>query len=196
MPKITDARRELRRGQIARAALRCFVRNGMERTSIADLTAESGLSAGSIYTHYSDKADLVRAVAQELLQRRVDTLTEYAADPHPPSPTELLVRLAAAIDRDEARVALQTWGEATVNPAVRTIVVEMTDRMRDLIRATCEAWLVRVEGYEPGEARTHAIGLARQLMASYQALLIRAALLDDATTPDRTALAYGIGPLD
>ncbi|MFE2583700.1 TetR/AcrR family transcriptional regulator, partial [Streptomyces sp. NPDC059378] len=119
MPRLTDARKELRRTQIAEAAVRCFSRNGLERTSIADITAESGLSAGSIYAHYRNKADLVRAAAREVLTKRADVLGEYAAADAPPGPDELLSRLIAAIDPAEARVGVQTWGEggpATPNP--------------------------------------------------------------------------------
>ncbi|MFD0331885.1 TetR/AcrR family transcriptional regulator [Streptacidiphilus monticola] len=79
MPRLTDARKELRRTQIAEAAVRCFSRNGLERTSIADITAESGLSAGSIYAHYRNKADLVQAAARDVLARRADVLDAYAA---------------------------------------------------------------------------------------------------------------------
>ncbi|MDI1463550.1 TetR/AcrR family transcriptional regulator [Catellatospora sp. KI3] len=176
MPKLTDARRQMRRGQINQAALRCFVRNGIERTSIADITAESGLSPGSIYAHYRSKAEIVQASAQHLLQRRLDTLTGFAASDVPPSPARLLDHLAAAIDPDEARVGLQTWGEATTDPAIRDIVVTMTDRMRDAIAAACAAWLVKVHGGDPAEVPARAAGLARQLMALYQAQLIRSAL--------------------
>ncbi|MGW3864944.1 TetR/AcrR family transcriptional regulator [Streptomyces sp. NPDC005047] len=72
----SDARKELRRTQIAEAATCYFSRHGLERTSIADITAESGLSAGSIYAHYRNKADLVRAGAREVLAKRADVLGE------------------------------------------------------------------------------------------------------------------------
>ncbi|MBX3104032.1 MAG: TetR family transcriptional regulator [Cryobacterium sp.] len=51
MPKLTEGRRQARRDQISDAALRCFSVRGVERTSIAEITKESGLSAGSIYVH-------------------------------------------------------------------------------------------------------------------------------------------------
>ncbi|MGX6600811.1 TetR/AcrR family transcriptional regulator [Micromonosporaceae bacterium Da 78-11] len=191
MPKITDARRELRREQITRAAIRCFVHNGMERTSIADITTASGLSAGSIYSHYRNKAELVQAVAHELLERRVSTLTGYATSSNPPSPAELLARLADGIDPDEARVGVQAWGEATTDPAIREIVVAMTDRMRDLLRVTCEAWLSKTEGPDASEVPARAAVLAAQVMAAYQALIIRSAfgLVDPA---DQAAITKSV----
>ncbi|MGW7696489.1 TetR/AcrR family transcriptional regulator [Streptomyces asiaticus] len=176
MPRLTDARKELRRAQIAEAAVRCFGRNGLERTSIADITAESGLSAGSIYAHYRNKADLVQAAAREVLAKRAEVLGEYAASDTPPDPDELLGRLTAAIDPAEARVGVQTWGEATTDPAIRDIVVDMTDRMRAMLHDCVTAWLVKVEHHEPAGAGERAAPIAHRVMARYQAELLYTAL--------------------
>ena len=188
MPKLTEARRELRRDQIIRAARRCFGRNGMERTSVADITAESGLSAGSIYAHFASKAEIVRAVVQDVLDRRAALVAEYAASSQPPSPDQVIVRLAA-VDPDEARVALQAWGEATTDPAIRDIVVATIDRMHELFRVSCEAWLVKAKGYEPAHAGPRATRLAGHLVAVYQAVLIQGAFLAEAGPIDRAAIA-------
>ncbi|MFF4341969.1 TetR/AcrR family transcriptional regulator [Kitasatospora sp. NPDC001540] len=176
MPRLTDTRKELRRTQIAEAAVRCFSRNGLERTSIADISAESGLSTGSIYAHYRNKADLVRGAAREMLHRRGDTIGEYAAAETPPDPEELLARLTAAIDPVHARVGVQTWSEATTDPAVRAVVVDATDRMRAMLHDCVTAWLVKVEHHEPAPARELAAPIAHHLMARYQAELLYTAL--------------------
>ncbi|MFD7596268.1 TetR/AcrR family transcriptional regulator [Kitasatospora sp. NPDC059812] len=120
MPRLTDTRKELRRTQITEAAVRCFSRNGLERTSIADITAESGLSAGSIYAHYRSKADLVHASAHALLAERAEALGEYAASDGPPDPDELLTRLIATIGPAEARVGVQTPIQAVSGPSKST----------------------------------------------------------------------------
>jgi AcrR family transcriptional regulator len=184
VPRLTDARKELRRTQITDAAVRCFSRNGLERTSIADITAESGLSTGSIYAHYRNKADLVRAAAREMLHRRADTIGEYAAADVPPDPDELLSRLTAAIDPVQARVGVQTWSEATTDPDVHDIVVDATERMRAMLHDCVTAWLVKVEHHEPAPAREHATPIAHRIMALYQAELLYTALR---TPPEETA---------
>lgn len=176
MPRLTDARKELRRAQITEAAVRCFGRTGLGRTSIADITAESGLSAGSIYTHYRNKADLVQATAREVLAKRAEVLGEYAASDTPPDPDELLARLIAAIDPAAARVGVQTWSEATTDPAIRDIVVDMTDRLRALLYDCVTAWLVKVEHQEPADARERATAIAHRISALYQAELLYTAL--------------------
>ncbi|NRN70659.1 HTH-type transcriptional regulator TtgR [Kibdelosporangium sp. 4NS15] len=176
MPRLTDARKELRRAQITDAAVRCFGRNGLERTSIADITAESGLSTGSIYTHYSSKADLVRAAAGAVLAKRAEVLGEYAAGDTPPDPDELLARLIANINPVEARVGVQTWGEATTDPVIRGVVVDMIDRMRAMLHDCVTAWLVKVEHHDPAEAREQATPIADRVSALYLAELLHAAL--------------------
>lgn len=176
MPRLTDARKELRCAQITEAAVRCFGRNGLERTSIADITAESGLSAGSIYAHYRNKAGLVQAAAREVLAERAKVLGEYAASDTPPDPDELLARLTAAIDPAEARVGVQSWGEATTNPAVRDIAVDVTSRVRAMLHDCVTAWLVKVERCEPADARERAAPIARRVLALYQAELLYTAL--------------------
>ncbi|MFI7504806.1 TetR/AcrR family transcriptional regulator [Streptomyces sp. NPDC049687] len=176
MPRLTDARKELRRAQITEAAVRCFGRNGLERTSIADITAESGLSAGSIYAHYRNKADLVQASTREVLAQRAKVLSEYAASDTPPDPDELLARLIAAIDPAAARVGVQTWGEATTNPVIREIVVDMTDRMRAMLHGCVTAWLVKVKHHEPADAEARATPIAHRVLALYQAELLYTAL--------------------
>lgn len=184
MPRLTDARRELRRAQIIEAAVRCFGRNGMERTSIAEITAESGLSAGSIYTHYRDKADVVQAAARMLLAEQAQVLGGYAASETPPDPDELLNRLIGRIDATEARVGVQIWGEATTNPVIRGIVVDMIDREHAMLLDCVTAWLVKVEHQETAAARRQAVPIARQVSASYLAGLLQIALQPSTEEPE------------
>lgn len=176
MPRLTDARKELRRAQITEAAVRCFGRNGLERTSIAEITAESGLSAGSIYAHYRNKADLVQAAARAVLAERAALIGAWAASDTPPDPDDLLARLVAGKDATAARVAVQTWGEATTDPAIRAIVVDMIDRMRAMMHNCVTAWLVKVERHEPAEAQERATPIVQRVSALYLAELLHAAL--------------------
>jgi AcrR family transcriptional regulator len=176
VPRLTEARKQLRRTQITDAAVRCFGRNGLERTSIADITAESGLSAGSIYAHYRNKAELVRASAREALSERAAVIGGWAASDQPPNPDDLLARLLAAKDPAAARVAVQTWGEATTDPAIRAIVVDMIDQLRAMVQECVTAWLHKVEGRDPAAAAEQAVPVASRISALYLAGLLDAAL--------------------
>lgn len=176
MPRLTEARKELRRAQITEAAVRCFGRHGLERTSITDITAESGLSTGSIYAHYRNKAELIQASACATLEKRADVIGQYAAEPTPPSPDELLARLTSAINPGEAKFGVQIWGEATTDPAIGAIVTAMVDRLRGMIRDCVAAWLIKAEGRGSDEAAVQAVPIARDLMARYLAELLHLAL--------------------
>src|SRR5205823_4068154 len=94
----------------------------------------------------------------------------------PPDPDELLARLVAGKDPAAARVAVQTWGEATTDPAIRAIVIDMIDRMRAMLHDCVTAWLVKVEHHEPAEARERAAPIADRVQALYLAELLYAAL--------------------
>ncbi|MEU3644007.1 TetR/AcrR family transcriptional regulator [Lentzea sp. NPDC034063] len=176
MPRLTEARKELRRAQITEAAVRCFGRSGLERTSIADITAESGLSTGSIYAHYRNKAELIQATARATLVERAEALAGYADDDQPPGPDELLARMTAVIDPVGARFGVQIWGEATTDPVIGGIVVDMIDRLRAMVRGCVTAWLVKVEGRDPAEAGERSGPIAHRVMALYLAELLQAAL--------------------
>ncbi|MDR9459930.1 MAG: TetR/AcrR family transcriptional regulator, partial [Dehalococcoidia bacterium] len=58
---------EIRQTQIIEAAMRCFQRKGYENTTIDDITAEYGLSKGSIYWYYSSKKDILIAVFDHMI---------------------------------------------------------------------------------------------------------------------------------
>ncbi|WP_170191841.1 TetR/AcrR family transcriptional regulator [Saccharothrix syringae] len=176
MPRLTDARKELRRAQITEAAVRCFGRSGLERTSIADITAESGLSTGSIYAHYRSKAELVQAAARATLAKRAEVLGEYARAEDPPDPDELLARMTSAVNPVEARFGVQIWAEATTDPVIGRIVTDMIGRLRLMVHDCVTAWLVRAEGGDPAAARERAAPIAHRVIALYLAELLQTAL--------------------
>jgi AcrR family transcriptional regulator len=86
-----------RRATILDAALRCFSRQGLAATTIADVRKMSKTSIGSIYHHFSSKEDLTSALYLHSLdlyqdgllakleraltaERRVRTMVEYHLD--------------------------------------------------------------------------------------------------------------------
>ena len=66
MPKVSEAHAAGRRRQIVEAAARCFARAGIHRTTMQDIFREAGLSPGAVYTYFFGKAEIVRAVAEEV----------------------------------------------------------------------------------------------------------------------------------
>ena len=60
-----------KRQQIIEGAKRCFMRLGFEAASMNDITAEAGVSKGTIYVYFADKADLFAALCEGERERHL-----------------------------------------------------------------------------------------------------------------------------
>jgi AcrR family transcriptional regulator len=72
----------VKREQILQAAKRCFIRDGFEAASMNDITAEAGVSKGTLYVYFADKEDLfanicrdARSAAMAFAQHELDAAT-------------------------------------------------------------------------------------------------------------------------
>lgn len=87
MPRLTEATKAARRAQIIEAAIACFIERGYINTSMSDIIKASGLSSGSIYSHFTGKEDILISAINE----RLDSLKElYAALPEGAGPQDIL----------------------------------------------------------------------------------------------------------
>lgn len=181
MPKVSDAHREARREEIVAAALRALAVKGYPRTSMADVIAESGLSAGAIYGYFPGKQELFVAVAQSLLGGRRDELAARVRSGPPPSPGEalsLLLRglLASGID---AQVLVQVWGEATTEPDIRRVVNESVATLRAALGDALRAWFAGHPEHAPEGVEAAAERLLPVMLALAQGFLIQRSIFDD-----------------
>ena len=87
MPRLTDATKAARRAQIIEAAISCFLEKGYTNTSMSDIIKASGLSSGSIYSHFTGKEDILTTAINERLEN-VKKL--YAALPEGAGPQDIL----------------------------------------------------------------------------------------------------------
>ena len=83
MPKISPARAEAQRRRIIAAATECFAKHGLQRTTMSDIFAQSGLSAGAVYGYFRGKQEIVAAVATERHAREAQLLKGVASSSHP-----------------------------------------------------------------------------------------------------------------
>lgn len=140
MPKISEERREERRQEIITAAIRCFLRTGYQRTSMNDIIAESGLSAGAIYGYFTSKQNLIRSVAQWVLEKRQAELSSTGRS-HALSPTEIAQVLIVGLrDNAPTGMILQIWAEATVNDELHELVQDLFSRVRATVQGELERW--------------------------------------------------------
>jgi AcrR family transcriptional regulator len=135
MPRVTEEHLASRRRQILVAARRCFDRAGFHQTSMQDILAEAGLSAGAVYRYFRGKNEIVRAIAEETIAQVLDqAAVDVHADPPPPLPDVMAALLAAADRQLEAdgllRMAIQVWGETMHNPELAGFVADTYRRVR------------------------------------------------------------------
>jgi TetR/AcrR family transcriptional repressor of uid operon len=56
---------ERRRRQIMDAAIACFRRRGFHQSTMSEICAEAGISAGALYRYYPSKASIIGAIADD-----------------------------------------------------------------------------------------------------------------------------------
>ena len=148
MPRVSQQYRDARRREILEAAGRCFAENGFHSTSMQDFFAASGLTAGLVYRYFSSKDELIATLAGEALEQLHAGVEEAIGAEEPPGTEEVLARLLRTIDELDsrerlARVAVQVWGEAVVNPAVAAItsagIARLQAALARLVRTAQEA---------------------------------------------------------
>lgn len=185
MPRLTEKTRQERREAITAAAMRCFLRNGFAATSMADIIAEAGSSAGSIYSHFATKAELVRFTAAGALRDLIGPLG--SALPAHPGPAAVLSHLLrVGNDRAHARTLLQIWAEAPRDPALQDTVQESLLALRTGLRSALAPWWLRSHGVSPDSDLTD---LTEAVLTALEGYVVRLAIDPDA---DAELLARGI----
>ncbi|MFT4235831.1 MAG: helix-turn-helix domain-containing protein [Microbacterium sp.] len=172
MPRLTEETRRRRREQIAQAALRVYERDGFDRTTIADIIEESGLSAGAIYTHFSNKADLVKFVAEEQFAFVGDAIPEALR-----TPSEVLEVLFEQIPAKRlAPIVLQVIAVAVRGGELADLPAIQVARIRSVVSQLLNPWVSE----QPADAR-------EQLRADVTQLLVtsmQGRILGSAMDPD------------
>lgn len=148
MPRVSAQHLEARRAQILEAAWRCFVRDGFHGTTMADVIAESGLSAGAVYRYYTGKEDLVRATVERAVGS-TGTAIDQIVDEGEPDLVQALGRVITVLrtfwegETDVSRVALMAWAESLQSESLRAVAAggqrAVLDRFVRLVSRAREA---------------------------------------------------------
>lgn len=196
MPKVTDEHRASRRDQILDAALRCFTERGFQATSMADIIAASGLSAGAIYRYFDGKREIATGVAKRAVGTSAADVLARAATGHAPEPSQVLRAVAAALDRHHVPPGLvvQLWGEAAADPAFRAIAVEAFTTLAAGFTGYLAHWAVQTGRAHTDGAAAWAEEVTPVMLALGQGYIVQRALFP-AFDHDRymTGLARVIG---
>jgi AcrR family transcriptional regulator len=148
MPKVTEAHRAARRDQILQAAWKCFARKGFHGTSMADVIAEAGLSAGAVYLYFRSKDDIIVGVTSEVFGGIEQRLLGFLAQDEPPSPAAIIDFLVAqpVIARAQAPADLfpllmSVWSEASRNPTVNEVAGKLLAELRTVLGQAVDRWV-------------------------------------------------------
>jgi AcrR family transcriptional regulator len=160
MPRVSDAHRERRREQILDAARRCFIRKGFHQSSMVDVFAEAGLSAGAVYRYFRSKDEIITAIAEEVVGHVTDLLVPLVEQE--PTPTLDSVIRDGLLSVDDlafgeygfAQLAPQVWAEALRNDqllgVIRSRYTVVREALSRLIVAEQKAGRVDVDA-EPDD---------------------------------------------
>jgi len=176
MPRVDDRYLASRRRQIMDAAIACFARDGFHRATMADIVAQTGLSAGAIYRYFPAKEDIVAAIAAEHHAREAAVLADARAAADPGDVLRDLARvslgrLADPAEQQWRRVTIQLWGEALRDDRVLHIVRSGLDEPLQIIAALLRRG--QADGSVP--AGIHPESAARVCAAIFQGLVLQQA---------------------
>lgn len=127
MPRVADSYLQSRRRQIMDAAITCFARDGFHRTTMQDIVAKTGLSAGAIYRYFPAKEDIVAAIATEHHATEAAAFAAAMTEDDVAAALRRIVhaslgRLADTEEQRWRRVTVQVWAEALRAERVMRIV--------------------------------------------------------------------------
>jgi AcrR family transcriptional regulator len=141
-PKRSDVFKAGRREAILDAAMRLFVAQGYDRTTMREIATEAGVSTGAIYVYFQTKAEMLQSLcAEETALERAELLEAIRSAA--PGDDPLAVGLGAAFRRyieastaerrEREQVQLLLQYEATRDPAFGATMREMIDSWRAVI---------------------------------------------------------------
>ena len=183
MPKVSEAYLEGRRDQILDAAAQCFAEGGFHATSMADIIAASGLSAGSVYRYFKSKEELIATIIDRLMETVIGALTQATQDSSPLEMIPASIAVMQHILTDQAstvRLLPQLWTEALRDEAIN----ERTQQLYRTLLAhfAGQARQAQANGVMP--AALDPQGFARVMLSLIQGFLVQRLIFKIDTTAE------------
>ena len=140
MPRLTDATKAARRAQIIEAAIDCFLERGYTNTSMSDIIKASGLSSGSIYSHFSGKEDILISAINE----RLNNVKElYAALPEGAGPQDILETIYTnQLVNENFSAMLRIRLESLHTPEIAKATTEVIPLLQGIITKALTPWAI------------------------------------------------------
>ena len=138
MPRLTDATKAARRAQIIEAAVSCFLEKGYTNTSMSDIIKASGLSSGSIYSHFSGKEDILITAINE----RLNNVKElYETLPEGAGPQDILETIHTnQLVNDNFSAMLRIRAKSLHAPEIARATADTMPLLQGIIVKTLTPW--------------------------------------------------------
>ncbi|MGW4823728.1 TetR/AcrR family transcriptional regulator [Streptomyces sp. NPDC004227] len=145
MPQVTPEYLAQRRASILAAARRCFATRGFHTTSMPDICAEVGMSAGGVYRYFDGKDAIIRELAETAMAPVLRALREAADAAPAPGPAEVIDLIHRTLLTDGASTStapfmLQVWAEVVHNSGLRESQRYHTAELLDILSAFARRW--------------------------------------------------------
>jgi AcrR family transcriptional regulator len=144
-------RKRLTREDWTAAGLDALTDGGPDAVAIEPVAARLGTTKGSGYWHFTDRADLLRAVLERWVQEDTVVIREHV-EARAGTPQERLRHLLAIVSTAAERSPADLLLVASADPDVRDAVVEATQ-----LRIAYVERLIREAGVPRQEARSRAV---------------------------------------
>lgn len=184
MPAQAGKHEAERKAQVLAAARACIVALGYERVTVRDIAEKAGVSTGTVVFYFRDKESVLEAALLGKIQDTGIAFRAALAGAH--SAWERLERLVEASlpandeVRDEWRLWVTFWGEATRNARLRAVSERQHQRWTRFLGR-----IVR-EGVAASEfALVDAEATGAQIAALIDGLAVQATLANPGLSADR-----------
>jgi AcrR family transcriptional regulator len=115
VPKIVD--HDLRRREVARAAVRIIARDGLEAATTRAVAAESGWSTGVLKHYFAGKDDMLHHALSELEATNAELLAAASSEPSGYQELRRALLTILASDADQSKVWIAFMSRAATDPA-------------------------------------------------------------------------------
>jgi TetR/AcrR family transcriptional regulator, repressor for uid operon len=125
-----------RRAEILEAAQRCFVRSGFHQTSMQEICAEAGMSAGNLYRYFPSKEALIAGIAE---RDRAEVAQDLASADLSPGLFAVLESMAhqywSVRSIEQVRLCTEVMSEARRHPEIARISASFDADVRRWVTA-------------------------------------------------------------
>lgn len=159
MVRKTKEAAELTRQQLIDAARQVFLQRGVSRTTVEHIAAAAGVTRGAVYWHFSNKAELFRAMREQVLLPLIDHMDDTLLVEGPEDPLTRIERFLSGTMQflSEDLTTRQTY-------EIMMIKCEYVDEFAEVLRQILQ----------------NCTGIIEKVRLTYERAKIKGLLRDDA----------------